>query len=267
MKKLLLLVGGLLIFIWSPTLVLANSEQAYKDYLYQFDRYREKYAAFQVAKNEYEKFKTLNAETTAIDKTKDMLIIRNSLLRAYLLVLNERLNETTVMGDVERTQFKKLIESEIAFLEKNNLLIPSISTIRDADRTSKELEEHYGVLSRSMRQIILGVTLANLGDLGKRYEGLKIQAITVLSENPEAFSVQKQATIDRWIQQITNKYSFFSQKYTESVKLNTQLESTSIKSLDIKFESMKGIIADGRQDLVEGISYMKELAGAMRYAD
>src|SRR3972149_4862635 len=73
--------------------VFASSQQAYQDYLFQFDIYRQKYSEFTVSKNEYLKSKTLTSQTTALEKTIAMLSFRDLLLRAYLLLLNEKLNE------------------------------------------------------------------------------------------------------------------------------------------------------------------------------
>src|SRR3989344_5828917 len=82
-----------ILFLTLAGSVFATSQQAYQDYLYQFDLYRQRETDFRVAKTEYEKFRSLTSETTALEKTKLLLAQRDQLLRAYLLVLNEKLNE------------------------------------------------------------------------------------------------------------------------------------------------------------------------------
>src|SRR3972149_6420904 len=148
----------------------ATSSQAYQDYLYQFEVYRQKYSDFQVAKNEYEKFKSLASQTAALEKTKIMLSQRDQLLRAYLFLLNERLNEDQGLNVPEKQQYQTLIKNEVTFLDGHSALVPSIGYLPEAVKVSEELQSHYNVLSRSMRQTIVAISLGQLSVLSKQYD-------------------------------------------------------------------------------------------------
>lgn len=267
MKKILFL--ALLALLALPALLApptnASSPQAYKDYLYQFDVYRQKYADFKVAKNEYLKFKTLTSQTTALEKTKLMMSQRDLLLRAYLLVLNEKLNETAGMSGVERTTYQTVINNEVKFLESHSKLIESIGTLEDATEVSRQLESHYAVLVGSMRQTITGISLGNLSVIAKDFDITLADAKALVNTNRGIFPPEKQATIDRWLLQITNTRSLAQQKIEEINRSNEALRGTAINDQDQTFNAITKAVASARQYFLDGSSFLGELVMTIKY--
>lgn len=247
--------------------VSASSQQAYTDYLYQFDVYRQKYSEFTVAKNEFLKFKTLTSQTTALDKTKLMLSQRDLLLRAYLLLLNEKLNEDQGLGRTEKATYQALITNEVQFLEDHSRLVGNIGSLEDSSTVSKALESHYAVLGASMRQTITGVSLGKLAVISKRYDQALADAKSLITTHHGIFTPQKQSTIDRWLLQITNTKSLYQQKIDTIASKNTQLIGTSTDDQSQTFSQITKDVAEARQYLVEGSGYMRELMEALRYQD
>lgn len=263
MKRLL----PFLTFVLLVPPVFATSQRAYQDYLYQFDVYRQKYADFSVAKNEYLKFHTLTSQTDALAKTKAMLTQRDLLLRSYLLLLNEKLNEAVGLTVVERTLYQTLLRNEVAFLDTHSSLVSSIGSLADAEDVSKELESHYAVLQASVRQTISGLSLANLSVLAKLYDIALADAKAIVSDNRGAFAPEKQATLDRWLLQITNTRSIYQQKIDSIAAQNSQLKGTNIDEQDRLFRSIQKEVAEARQYLSEGSSYLGELVTSLKYVD
>ncbi len=247
--------------------ILAASEQAYKDYQYQFDLYRQAYSDFQVAKNEYQKFKSLQSQTLALEKTKLMLAGRDNLLRAYLLLLNEKLNETTAMSGPERQQYQTIIKSEVTFLESHARLIPSIGSLDDAVTVSKQLESHYLILQRSMRQTIIGISVGSLSGLKQQFDQTTMVSQALINASRGTFSVEKQATIDRWILQISNKKSLYQQKIDSINSDNTSWETSNLDEMNRKLLSLQQKLSGAWQELLEGSSFLTELVNTMRYID
>src|SRR3989344_2399647 len=211
MKRVIVFVIFIILVIFvSP--IRSSSEKAYQDYLYQFDLYRQKYSDFTIAKNEYEKFGSLTSQTTALANTSAMLSQRDQLLRAYLLLLNEKLNEDRGLLDTQKATYWALTGNEISFLDAHSTLVSSIGSLDDATEVSKELESHYAILSTSMRQVITGVSLGQLAVLARQYDTALADAKALMTANRGVFSPQKQATVDRWILQITNIRSLYKQK-------------------------------------------------------
>ncbi len=246
-------------------LAIASSGTAYKDYLYQFDVYRTKYADFRIAKNEYLKFKTLTSQTTALDKTKIMMSQRDELLRAYLLLLNEKLNENNGISDIERKTYQTHITNEVTFLEGHSTLVGSIGSLEDAQETSRELESRYTVLSSSMRQTISGISLGNLATLAKQFDIALADAKALVSNNRRIFIPEKQATIDRWLLQITNVRSLYQQKIEIMKSLEQELRGTSIEEQNQRFAAIQRGVGEARQYLLDGTLYLGELITALKY--
>lgn len=255
-----------LLFLAFAGHVLATSEQAYQDYLYQFDLYRQRETDFRVAKTEYEKFRSLTSETTALEKTKALLAQRDQLLRAYLLVLNEKLNEDRGLSSSEKTLYQRLIQSEIVFLDGHILLIPSIGSIADAEKISDQLTDHYDILAISIRQTIAGISLGQLAALAREYDAALASAQTIIATNRGVFTPQKQATLDRWVLSITNKRSLYKQKIDGINQASAQMKGD-IQEIDRTFAQIQKDIAEARQYLAEGASFLGELVTALKYQD
>lgn len=255
-----------LLFALSP-IVFATSQQAYQDYLFQFDLYRQKNTDFLVAKNEYAKFGTLTSQTTALEKTKAMLTQRDQLLHSYLTLLGEKLNEDKGLNTTSKDLYVKLIQNELAFLETHAQLIPSTGSLSDATQISEELESHYRVLQVSIRQILVGLGLGQLSILGNIYDSVVRDAQTIVTTNAGQFSPQKQETVNRWLLQITNKRSLYQQKIDAITSANALMQTTNEGELERQYNAITRSIAEARQYLLEGASFLQELKNALKYVD
>ena len=264
MKRVIVFVIFVILVVFvSP--IRASSEKAYQDYLYQFDLYRQKYSDFTIAKNEYEKFGSLTSQTTALAKTSAMLSQRDQLLRAYLLLLNEKLNEDRGLPDTQKATYWALTGSEISFLDAHSTLVSSIGSLDDATEVSKELESHYAILGASLRQVITGISLGQLAVLARQYDTALADVKALMTANRGTFSPQKQATVDRWILQITNTRSLYQQKIDSINTKNAQLKGSSTETLDDLFAELKRDVGQAKQYLMEGNRFIGELIEALRY--
>jgi len=265
MRRLLVLFVVFLLFVSFVPFVQADSERAYQDYLYQFDLYRQKNSEFTVARNEYEKFKSLSSQTTALEKTTAMLSQRDLLIRAYLLLLNEKLNEDRGLPLTDKSTYQTLIGNEVLFLEGHSKLVGSIGSLEDANNVSKDLESHNAVLQASIRQTITGISLGSLAVLSRQFDTVFADAKAIISNNRGTFTPQKQATIDRWIIQIQNIRSLYQQKIDSINRQNAQVRGTSIDTQDELFRTMKNDLAQARQYLSEGSAFIGELLDSLRF--
>lgn len=256
---------ALILFVLLVPPVLASSEQAYRDYLYQFDVYRTKNSEFSVAKNEYLKFKTLTSQTIALEKTKAMLSQRALLLRAYLLLLNEKINENRGIAESERNTYQTLIRNEVVFLQLHSKLVESIGSLEDARNVSQNLVEHDAVLQSSMRQTIAGIILGNLSERAKQFDIALADAKAITNANRGIFSAEKQTTLDRWLLQITNTRSLYQQKIDALRNFTNELRSSSIDDQNQRLTAIQKTAGEARQYLLDGSSYLGELTTALKY--
>lgn len=247
--------------------VFASSSQAYQDYLYQFDQYRQKSTDFSVAKNEYEKFGTLTSQTTAFQKTVDVLSQRDNLLRAYLLLLNEKLNESPGAASTDRNLYLSLVRNEVTFLESHRKLVDAIGSLDDAKTASGNLESHYNALSASIRQTIAGIALDGLLRLASQFDQSLSDSKVLIVTNHGLFTPEKQSTLDRWVLQITNTRSLAQQKIDDAKGKSLLLSSLNPDQQNDLFSDIKKNLAQGKQYLLDGSSNLRELVEAMRYQD
>ncbi len=268
MRKVLWVLLILLFVLTSlRNFAYASSDTAYQDYLYQFDLYRQTYTDFQVAKNEYQKFKSLESQTAALDKTRIMLVQRDNLLRAYLLLLNEKLNENRGMGASEKQLYQTLIRNEVTFLQNHAQLVPSLGSLADASSVSQQLESHYIILQKSMRQTIIGISVGNLGDVRRQFDQSVTMAQALINATRGIFTPQKQATMDRWLLQINNKRSLYQQKIDSINSTNASWDTNNLDEMNRKFLGLQQSIASAKQELQEGSSFLGELVNTLRYQD
>jgi len=267
MKAILSLVIVVVILLTPINFVSATSEKAYQDYLFQYDQYRLKLNNFKVARTEYLKFKTLLAETTALDTVKTMMMQRNSLLRSYLLLLTEKLNENQGITTTDKQLYQTLIQNENAFLVNHTQLISSIGSISDATDVSKQLESHYLVLYAGIRQTLTTLSLGELMKLNFQYKATFEELRKVVDLNKQIVTPKKQSTIDRWLLQITNKQNLYQQKVEQIMTSNSQLKGNTQLEMDELFVTIQKNLNEAKQYLIEGTSFMQELITLIQYKE
>ncbi|MBI5619529.1 hypothetical protein HY950_01045 [Candidatus Gottesmanbacteria bacterium] len=246
----------------------ASSQQAYRDYLYQFDVYRKDYSDFQTARGEYLKFQTLTSQTSALTKTKTMLAQRDMLLRTYLLLLTERLNENPGLTADEQNRYLSMLVTEINFLDRQKSAVLAIASLEGTTSHSKELETHYPALYAAMRgaasELLRGGVVAEVLDFDRLFDNAK----TLGSGNRPLSSPEKQATIDRWIVVIANRRGVLEQTL-EDVRLTDQkiFKTTVPDEADRWFTDSAKAIAAAKLQLSEVTANLTELIASMRYQD
>jgi hypothetical protein len=261
---LLILINILFIF---TTPIFASSEQAYKDYTFQYDKYRESLNEFKIAKNEYEKFKTLTSETTALDKTKTMLGNRDSLLKSYLFLLNEKLSENTGLSNSDRSLYQTLMNNEVKFLETHSRLITSIGSLNDCVNVSEQLESHYNILQTSIRQIIIGLGLGHLNKISINFDKTLSLLKMYIYSNKSNISLNSSSTIDRWIVSTSNKRSLYQQKIDSIINKNSSLKSNSINQINENTSEMQKELGEAKAYITEATSYLNEVMRSIKYQE
>lgn len=262
-SSLALLVLFTLSAVEEPT--YASSQKAHQDYLFQSDQYRKALSEFTIAKNEYEKFKSLASESLALEKTKLMLAQRDRFLRSYLLLLIEKLVENPGVETATRGLYVSLLGSEVAFLEGHSELVPSISSIEDAQTVSHQLESHYNVLQVSIQQTITALMLGNLNSLAVSYDQVVAQTQNLVSTKRDSLPPGKRATVDRWLLQIQSKRSLYQQKVDIIARKNTELARSDRYELDRQSVEIQQEASGAKQYLAEGASFLGELVTALKY--
>lgn len=246
--------------------VKASSATAYQDYLFQFDRYRTTFSTYQVALGEFKKYSSLASEQDALDKAKLLLVQRNLVARTYFLFLTSALSENPSMPATDLTLYQSIITNEIAFLDKESTLAPSLSSLTDVEKTSQEFIKHYPILQSGFRQVIIATQLGYLRYFAKKFDGLAAEAQMIITANKSMLSDTKRSTLDRWILALSNKRSLYQQK-VDSVRTGAFQLTGDIEDQDRKFTVLLQNLSEAKQFLQEGSSFFTEIETALMYDD
>ncbi len=257
----LVLILGFAVF--SPP-VYASSQQAYQDYQYQFDVYRQRLSDFRIALNQYQQFKSLAAQQDAIERVKLYIAQRDNVAKTYFLFLNEKVSENPGFGKAEISTYRAIITNQIAFLDQNVVLAPSIASFEDALSVSEKFETNYEIMQSAYRQLIASLELGYLTYFAKRFDTAVGRAQALITSSRPDSSPQKQAILDRWLLALSNKHSLYQQK-ANTVRAGIPKIVGDVQQQDRLFGQVQTTINAARQDLVEAASYLKELETALKY--
>ena len=66
------------------------------------------------------------------------------------------------MPPTELDLYRKIIVNEIAFLDIQTTLAPSLSSLADVEKVSAEFVKHYPIMQSAFRQVIIATQLGYL---------------------------------------------------------------------------------------------------------
>lgn len=248
------------------TSLYAASPQAYQDFQFQFDVYRQRFGDYRVALGEYKKYSSLASEQDALDKAKILIAQRNQVARAYFLFLNESLTESPSMPPTDLNLYQRIITNEIAFLDQETTLAPSLSSLNDVEKVSQEFIKHYPTMQSAFRQVIVATQLGYLRYFAKQFDAVASHAQALVNANRSAMTDTKRATLDRWVLALSNKRSLYQQK-VDSVRIGAFKLTGDVADQDRKFVVLLRDLSDARQYLLEGASFFTEVENALKYDD
>jgi hypothetical protein len=263
-KRLFALIAVLFALALPISHASAASQTAYQDYVFQFDQYRQLFNNFRIAVGEYHQFNSLESQQIALDKAKLAIGQRNVVGRTYLLFLNEKVSENPGILTTELNLYRTLITNEIAFLDQQSTLANSVSSTDDAERISKEFAKHYPLMVGGMRQIIVGIQLGYLNYFAVQFENSAKAAQDMIAAVRPTVAPAKQAALDRWLLEISNKRNLYQQKSNAIRTASYKMAGDDIEQVR-KFNQIQTDMQQARQYLIEGTSFLNELVNALKY--
>lgn len=244
--------------------VHASAQQAYQDYQFQFDQYRQKLADYQIAITQYKQFNSLASQQDALDKVKLLIAQRSNAAKAYFLFMNEKLTENPGLAANELSIYRTIITNQVGYLDQNMVLSPSIASLDDAGRVSEQFVNNYETMQSAYRQTIAAVELGYLNYFAKRFDDVAVKAQALINEGRKDASPQKQAILDRWLLTLSTKHSLYQQK-ANSIRSTIPKLTGDVMQQDRIFMQMQVQFGAAKQDLIESAAYLKELENALKY--
>jgi hypothetical protein len=142
--------------------------------------------------------------------------------------------------------------------------VAEITSINDAMNVSNLFVKNYNSLQQTYRQTIVGLQLGYLNYFAKKFDETAGQAQTLISQVHGAVTPEKQAVLDRWLLALTNQHSIFAQK-AKTIQSAIAGINGDVQEQDRQFAKIQTTIADAKQDLLVGGSYLKEIETALQY--
>jgi len=233
-----------------------NFERALQDYIYNYNLYRAAHLEYVSAKGEYLTYKTLTAQTKALNKTLNMLTARTNVLKTYLTALRMRIKETAGLTDYQKNAYYLKLDNEINWLEGHNNRLPSAGTLEDLVKTSQELENRYPQIQlmayQSLGTIIMGRE-TNLRDKIKNQISLTEDKVQKIRETGEDTTV-----LERWLIQAKEKMNRSEDKEKEVTSLLAKMDSSTSQREELWGEIQQRF-EEENQYLKETASYLKEI--------
>lgn len=262
-RYLIFLLTFALLLSCSFTLTKAsNYDQAYKDYLYNYNLYRNEQKNYQTAKNQYLSYKTLAAQEKALAATKKFSASRNETLRTYLLALRYKLIDTTGVIDYgENMQFLKL-DNNTTWLVTNKENINKVSSLDELLNLTSEFEKNYSDSELLAYQTIGSILFGKediLREEAKKQSGKIKEQLDVMAKEGEDI---KQLT--NWLNQANQKIAQSAEKQKEAANLINSLNTNETDKAD-KLKTCQSLMEESNNYLKEGVSFLSEIVNGIMY--
>lgn len=236
--------------------------RAYQDYLYNLNLYRTSHLAYLSARNEYLTYKTLTAETRALETTREMLKNRAEVLKTYLTALRMKLAETTGITNYQQNMQYLKLDNEVTWLSSHKESLSSPGSIADLLKVSSQLEEKYPGIELLSYQT-LGTILA--GKENSLREKVEAQA----KKTEEKIAQMKKegedvAKLERWLLEARKKITRSEEKQTEGENILKTIKSTE-KEKKREFNKAQLALGEANQYLKEAISFLSETIRETKY--
>lgn len=221
---------------------------------------------YKTAKNTYETYKTLSSQTTAIQKAKNYLEIRDKLLIKHFELLIEKINESSFVDNLKKESLRQVALDEIAFYNNHKDLLTAVATISDVNTLAKKAEEQIKLSNIRSKQILGNILIAKVNNLKIPYSELS-NLFSAEINSIKARGLKNQSETDkleRWLLEVNNKKILSD---TNTIQNLNQLDKLGANNYDIEktFDETRVSIIQGYLYLKEGTNYMKEILEEIKY--
>lgn len=214
------------------------------------------------ARGEYLTYRTLTAETKALEATRQMLQKRDEVLRTYLSSLRLKLVETTGISNYQQNLVFVKLDAEVSWLASHKDLLTSPGSLADLVKVSSDLEEKYPDLEFLIYQTLGTILSGKENSLREKsiHQADSTQEI-INRMKSEGESVEK---LERWLIEARKKITLSEQKQTEAEsKIKALKESDYDRKR--KFDDAQFVFEEANQYLKEAAAYLGEIASEIKY--
>lgn len=164
-----------------PITAVAQSfsfEKAYQDYQFSLTQYQKAYSDYVYAKGAYLMNPTLNLKDDARNKTLNLLVNHDQLLKVYLSMLRTKIVENNGLMDSEKNTIMSEIDSEIEWYNSDKANLSDNDSLDTLFNKSEDLKSRYtsttnSLIKKSLTYITLGEEVSIKNTQNQIYGDLK----------------------------------------------------------------------------------------------
>lgn len=209
-KKLGLILFLLFSFLSSAKTILAQPvlnryDLAYKTYQESLSDYRDTFGDYVLARSQYIRFGTLQAEKEARDKTIVFLEVRDQVVINYLNLLKIKLEESDGIDEARRIDLLAKIDDEIVWHSGHKDTISSALTlqelVQDSDAAADRFDSVSEVAYSTVTELSFGKIEVFFERFDKIFNGTRAKLDSIRQDSREDYQLSERQIqlVNRWI--------------------------------------------------------------------
>jgi len=248
-------------------LLAANSfaQNEFPDYQFQYEKYREEHDSYLDARNKYLEYETLTSKNEAVTATKQILIRRAQVLRAYFILLKRRLNTTPSVVTEEKTRLSGYLDEEIGWLDDHIEEIESLTNppLTQLLEISKRLErkalEYRSQAYQTVSHILLGKSRA----ISSEQTAINVLLEEEVSESKDATAA---SSLKNWIAEAKNNAYWGSQAIERAEILVPGFDRLKRRTDELVklLSKIQAELEAGKRLFEKGIEFQYEIINALK---
>ncbi|MBI2010462.1 MAG: hypothetical protein HYS86_04825 [Candidatus Chisholmbacteria bacterium] len=249
----------------SPNPAIDSATQALSDYQFQFQNYRTTHSQYLSDKNAFLTFQTLNAQETAIESTKKLLISRAETLHTYLRALRTKLGATPGITLATKESLEADLSAEESFLEEHLAQIPSLLSLEAINNESLKLEARYPQIQVLSYTTIYTIFRGEQTDISQKLLLEQRNLQNLVDQNATELNSDR---ISQWLKDTENKLAENDTSFAAAEKELSQIKP----SLNLKlgnqrhFGKILSLLEETRTRLTQVVSFTQEIINRIKYS-
>lgn len=272
MKHLPIIIFILLITNYSLLITPALGQErvfdfsrAYNDYIYTYSQYRLAHTDYVTARQAYLNYKTLTSKNEALNKTSQMLKLRDEVIRTYLTALRMRLAETTGVSNYEQNILYLKLDDEVSWFSNHPEILASAGSLEDLVASAQETQSRYNktevLIYQTLGTILAGRESALREEVNQQIKALKEKLAEIRQRGDKDTAV-----LERWLLEAENRLARSQEKQSASQQILAKARPGDRNTANIYSQAQYNL-EESHQYLKEAHSYLKELIREVKRAD
>ncbi len=238
---------------------------AYNNYLYTYDQYRQAHDKYIMTKQSYLNYKTLTSKTEAFNETLKMLQNRDEVVKTYLTALRLKLAQETGITNYGQNVLYLKLDSEINAYSTHRTELTSAGTLEDLTSISSTIQKRYRETEVLLYQT-LGAIISGKEILLKDRINQQIREIKEKISQIRPTGNKDTTKAERWSLEAENRLLRSQEKIQSGQQLLAKMKAADQDKLNV-YNQATFAFSESHQYLKEANSNLKELIAELKNAD